>query len=136
MSSLLTGVISKNGFFIHSFLNSNKMPSNDVLVALSKGYNDIRLVKEFVWHLKYESERTAEAGGHDSMHVAGNIHRKNREFHLIKRIMDELKIEFAGCKIELNCYVDEKDPSGFKWSSTDGIDDPKNDLYEIVIHWE
>ena len=112
------------------------MPSKDVLVALSKGYNDIRLVKEFVWHMKYDSERIAEAGGHDSMHVAGNIHRKNREFHLIKNIMEDIKIEFAGCKIELNCYVDEKDPSGFKWSSTDGIDDPKNDLYEIVIHWE
>lgn len=112
------------------------MPSKDVLVALSKGYNDIRLIKEFVWHLKYESERTAEAGGDDSMHVAGNIHRKNREFHLIKPIMDELKIEFAGCKIELNCYADEKDPKCFRRSSTDGIDDPKNDLYEIVIYWE
>ena len=112
------------------------MPSKDVLVALSNGYNDIRLVKEFVWHLKYQAERTAEAGGDDSMHVGGTIHRKNREFHLIKRIMDELKIEFPGCKIELNCYTDEKGPSGFKWSSTYGIDDPKNDMYEIIILWE
>jgi hypothetical protein len=132
---VLTGVISKNGFFIRCVLISNKMPSKDVLVALSNGYNDVRLIKEFVWYLKYQSERTAEAGGDDSMHVAGNIHRKNREFHLIKRIMDEVKIEFAGCKIDLNCYADERDPSNFKWSLTDGIDDPKNDMYEIIIYW-
>ena len=112
------------------------MPSNDVLVGLSKGYENIRIIKEFVWHLKYVAERTATAGGDDSTHVTDIIHRKNKEFHLIKRIMDELKIEFVGCKIELNCYMDKKNPDGFKWSHTEGIDDPKNDMYEIVIHWE